>query len=590
MSRSECDAIRPLISAALDGELDDDEFVQLSEHLASCVECRQVHQDYTQLRDGLKATASPIPPPQVARKIWEETVEKPPPNVIVRLASRTGVTWGMSTMAASVVAVLVAILFVAHGYDQRSIPAVTSSQPELGATQQWPVSRPVEIEFSKQMDQDSVEKNLIIYPSSEQQRLPTSWSGNTLVIGRSEEQSVLLRPETDYRITILEHAKDRHGNPIGDFWMLQFRTGPPDVAFSTPTPDDSPTPSTENQFDFDVSLGDSWLAGGDDSEDSVDNSEEPIANDSPESQGDQGGNDQQEPSGEEDAEVVESTPTNTPQSEPVETASPEENPTETATPEPEPTAEEPTPEPEPEPTATPEPTPTPSPEPTATQQPEPTATTEPEPYAVRGAFAEIYWGRDEIREQLGKPVQDTRTFKASEQEFQRGLMFRQHDQDRLSIFVFVNDGLVSTHDYDFDPDQDDYVATQGEDGFYIPGGYFGKVWAEVPNISEALGYAITQDPEEEIEAVVQQFSNGMLIFSRGTVYVIYQDGSWDVFTVRSDSSGGFQGEDPNRESGQEEHVESVDPETPATGGHDDSASEPEDQEEPPGDNDGDPEQ
>jgi hypothetical protein len=237
MSRSECDVIRPLISAALDGDLDEDEFVRLSEHLASCADCRQVHQDYSQIRDDLRSTPAPAPPPEIARNVWQETVEKPPRSTIVRLASRTGLKFGMSTMAASIVAILVVVMFAAHGYDRSRIPTVASSQPIQESVQEWPVSRPIEIEFSKQMNRESVEHNLIIWPTSEQERLPTSWSGNSLIIGRSEDHSVLLRPETDYRITILEHAEDRHGNPIGDFWVLQFRTGPPDVAVATPAPE-----------------------------------------------------------------------------------------------------------------------------------------------------------------------------------------------------------------------------------------------------------------------------------------------------------------------------------------------------------------
>src|SRR5690625_65862 len=208
MNAKECEAIKPLISAALDGDLDEDEFIQLSEHLASCASCRQVHQDYTRLRDDLRAAPAPVPPPQLAKSVWKETVEKPPQPAIVRLASRAGLRFGMSTMAASVVAVLVAVLFLAHGYDQRSIPAIASSQPEQGTLQNWPVNKPIEIDFAKQMDRDSVRDNLIIRPTSERERLPTSWSGNTLIIGRSESHSVLLRPDTDYRIGVLEDARD----------------------------------------------------------------------------------------------------------------------------------------------------------------------------------------------------------------------------------------------------------------------------------------------------------------------------------------------------------------------------------------------
>ncbi|MEX2425425.1 MAG: Ig-like domain-containing protein, partial [Thermomicrobiaceae bacterium] len=235
MKHSECDAIRPLISAALDGDLDEAEFVQLSEHLAVCAECREIHQDYFQLRDGLRSSSSPTPPPQLARSIWQETVEKPPPPAIVRLASRASFKLGMSTMAASIIVVIVVAIFAAQGYDRQTIPVVASSQPVQNTTESWPVSSPVRINFNKDMNQASVMEHLVISPSAEQERLPTMWEGNSLIIGRSHDHSVLLRPETDYRITVLEEAEDHHGNPIGEHWTLRFQTGPRDVSITTPT-------------------------------------------------------------------------------------------------------------------------------------------------------------------------------------------------------------------------------------------------------------------------------------------------------------------------------------------------------------------
>jgi hypothetical protein len=533
MNRNECEAIRPLISAALDGELDDGEFVQLSEHLASCDDCRQIHQEYTQLRNGIRSTPRPAPPPQLARNVWQETIEKPPPGVIARLASRTSVRFGVSTMAASVVALLVAVLFVAHGYDQRSIPTVAGSNPEQEATELWPVSSAVEIEFSKQMDRDSVEANLRIGPTAEQDRLPISWSGNSLIIGRSEDHSVLLRPETDYRITILEHATDRHGNALANPWVLNFRTGPTDVAV--------PTPQEDEDRDLAVREADpttapwNWLAGGGDDEDAVDEADAPPVQADPDNSSE---NREQEQSVVENAEPAAvpqgETNTNTEANDDGQSA-----PEPTVTPEP----TQPESTPTAEPTSPPEPDPTP--EPVATEVPQPTPT--PEPVPVRGALGEVYWGRDEIRSQLGEPSQEARTFVASEQEFQRGMMFRQYFQNRDSIFVFVNGGTVQRFDNSFDPARHELAAEVYSEGLFIPGGYFGKVWSE-QGVVDSIGYSVTAEPVENIEAAIQEFANGILIYSRGRVYAVYTSGAWDVLSVRSESSGGYQGEDPNRES------------------------------------------
>jgi hypothetical protein len=552
MSRSECDAIRPLISAALDGDLDEREFVQLSEHLASCADCRQVHQEYFQLRDDIRSTPAPVPPPQLAEDVWNETVDKPPQPALIRLFTSTRVRFGMSTMAASVIGLLVVVLFVAHGYDQRSLPYISDSRPAQSATQDWPVSRPVEIEFSKQMDRDSVEDNLIIWPRTEQERLPISWSGNTLTIGRSEEQSVLLRPETDYRITILEHAQDRHGNAIGDFWVLRFRTGQPEVAIATPSPETDQTQEEERTLD--QSSGTQWMFGQGDQEDDSESAEptgEPVEESGSVSQ--QGTT--EESSGDEHSEEEHQTIPDQPEqpeqqeTEPTPEPDPEPTETETETPsdsqsgsesEPEST---PTPSPEPEPTATPRPEP--SPEPTGTAEPDPTAT--PEPYAVRGAFGEVYWGNSSVRDSLGTPSQEARSFLGSEQEFQRGVMFRQYHSDRDAILVFINGEPVRTFDHDFDPDVHDFPVEERDNGLYQPGGYFGKIWNENNSVARDLGYSISSEPIENIDAALQRFERGALLYSRGSVYVISSDGAWEVYTVRSDSSGGFQGDDSDHE-------------------------------------------
>ena len=541
MSRTECDAIKPLISAALDGDLDEQEFVQLSEHLASCADCRRIHHDYSHLRDGLRSEERPLPPPQLARNIWKETVEKPPPPAIVRLASRTGVRLGMSTMAASVVALLVAVLFLAHGYDQRTLPVVAASQPVQGSTQDWPISRPIEIEFSKQMNHDSVRDNLIIRPSSEQDRLPTSWSGNTLIIGRSEDHSVLLRPETDYSINILEHAEDRHGNTLGDFWVLQFRTGQPEVAIATPSPDSNESSPAE---DRDPASSTEWMFGQGDNDDGRDDDESVEAANDDEST-------EQESTESSASELQQSSSDQSDQNTSSESA---------PTAEPEPTQPESTPEPAP--TATPRPDPTP--EPTPTNPPAPTPT--PEPYAVRGALGEVYWGKRDVQDALGNPVQQSRSFLASEQEFQRGFMFRQFYQDRNAIFIFVNGGIVSTRNNNYDPGVHNYPVEEKGDGLYQPGGYFGKVWAEEGSLADQIGYAVRREPVENVDAEIQQFDRGMLLYSRGSVYVIHSDGSWEVHVVRTNSDGGFQGDDSESESNQNQdnrdQSESSEPGTP----------------------------
>lgn len=552
MTRRECDAIRPFISAALDGELDEHEFVQLSEHLATCPECRQINEDYSTLRSGIREIPRPTPPPQLAQTIRRETVEKPPPPFIIQLASRTGVRWGMSTMAASIVGLLVAVLFLAHGIDQRSTPAIASSQPVQESTQEWSINRPIEIAFSKQMDRESVEDNLIIWPSSEQDRLPIDWSGNTLIIGRSDERSVLLLPETDYRITILEHARDQHGNPIGDFWMLRFRTGPPDVAISTPTPGQDSEPESDDRAD----LGQSeWaFSQSDDGDDQVTPTPRTDSDSQSNSTSESSSSGQIEDSGGSPAPSS-GDPTSEPTAEPSPTQEtvtpPPPSPTAVPDSEAEPTQPRATPAPDPAPTPRPEPTPEPTPE------PEPSAT--PEPPGVRGPFGEVYWSNDSVQNALGTPMSNSITFLASELEFQRGLMFRQYHLNRNSIFVFVNGGRVELLDNTYDPDRHSFPFEDKGNGVFQPGGEFGKVWSEQEHLQQAIGYAVSSAPEENVDAAIQQFDRGIMLFSRGNIYIIYGDMTWDVFPVRSGANGGYQGDDPDREADLIDEIEDVVP-------------------------------
>jgi hypothetical protein len=542
MSRSECEAIRPLISAALDGELDEGEFVRLSEHLASCSHCRRIHHDYYRLRDGIRSVDAPAPPPDLTRTIRQETVEKPPPSTVVRFISRAGLRFGMSTAAASIVLIIIIAVFGFHTHQQMTHPAIASSEPVPGSEQIWPINRPIKIHFSKQMDQDSVLDNLTILPSSEQDRLPTRWDGNTLIIGRSEVRSVLLQPETDYFISIRQHALDVHGNPIAEFWTLSFRTGPADVAVSTPT--------TERDLQLDASETEEPTADSDPS------TEQPATEaPSPEGQasatpsggsGSGSAGDEDSRRDEDSDEPSGSGPSGSGSADDGDSSDP--TPMSTA---------EPTQTPEPDPTATPRPDPTPSPSPEPTATPTPTPPPSPDPIPVRGAFGEVYWGNESIQQSLGKPTQPEIVRMASAQEFQRGLMFRFVEVAGVPLYVFVNGGNVLNYNDSWTEDDGEFPGEAPSRDLHVPQEHFGKVWFEYQSaVADPIGYALTPEPGPNFDARVQQFENGQMIYSRGMVYVIYGDDSWERF--QDTNSGGFQSDDQINRSGDDPAPESGD--------------------------------
>jgi hypothetical protein len=539
MMQHTCETIRPLISAALDGELDEEEFVQLSEHLAACEQCRQIHQDYTQLRHGLKTLPPPSPPPQLRRSVRKSTVEKPPSSPVVRLISRTGIRLGMSSAAAAVILVIIVAVFGFHGYDQRSNPAIAASSPAQNHAGTWPINQPIRVTFSKRMDQDSVLAGLRIRPSSEQERLPVSWDDNTLVIGAAPDRTVLLIPDTTYTIFIMPDARDSHGNPIGDFWTLSFRTGPSDLSVATP-PESRPTepPLTEDgPATNENQAGDEQDDGASNANTGRTQTPEPVQDPEPT---------EERESEASETETVEQTPATEPdqqQGRSDDESSPTApEPTPTATPQPTAT---PTPRPDPTPTPTPEPEPTPEPtRPAATPTPVPTATPTPgpaEPIPVKGAFGIIYWGNEEVQGRLGEPVGQEYAVLASEQDFQRGMMLRRFDTSRRAIYVLTDDGRIRLVDDTWTPDDGEFGGSGPSDGLYIPTEHFGKVWTEQSDIADAIGYALSSTARDGFEARVQEFNNGHMIYSRGMVYVIFGDGTWQMFPGGSD----FQGTEPD---------------------------------------------
>ncbi|MEX2426519.1 MAG: hypothetical protein WD401_07130, partial [Thermomicrobiaceae bacterium] len=400
------------------------------------------------------------------------------------------------------------------------------------------------------------------------------WEGNSLIIGRSHDHSVLLRPETDYRITVLEDAEDHHGNPIGEHWTLQFQTGPRDVSMTTPTSLPTVEPDPGNQMNSsETATPGNWSPSQDD-QDEPDGEDRkgsqngqatvpaPTSEPAPESENAQNSQNQgdlqstvEDEANEEQSQTQEPQPTPTSQPDAGISTQPTESPEQN---------EQPTATPEPKATSTPEP------EPTPTEEPDPVPSAE--PYPVQGAFGEVYWGKDEIADALGVATQDARSFLASEQEFQRGIMFRQHNQTRNSILVFANGSPVRVFDNNYNAERDKLDASEQEEGLHSPGGYFGKVWHENESLQDIIGLAVTPEPHENIDGAIQQFANGQLVFSDGSVYVIYADGNWDVYSVRSGSSGGFQGgEDTDNESDQESDADEGDDspdQTEDSGGND----------------------
>ncbi|WP_448577013.1 zf-HC2 domain-containing protein [Thermomicrobium sp.] len=474
MNSHRCRRFRHLLSLYLDGELSVEDERRLRAHLAECTDCRRLLEDYRVLRERIRRLPPVPPPPQHLRDdLWKRIAVD---ERQYRRSQRFRLA--VASSALGVIVLLVALLSASLGYQRIQPPRVIASSPAGSSQQLWPIYQPIEIVFSKPMNEESVLANLRILPPGERDRLPISWNGSKLVIGADEIRRVTLLPDTVYQIAILADAEDRWGYRLGSAFVLTFRTSSAIVhALETPTPTAVVPSSTP-----------------------------PIA-----------------------TAVPTPAPPPLPPA-PSPTAAPSEEPSRTH---PAPPAVVSPPILDPSPTATPTPSLSPAPTPTPTPEampapitPTPTPPT-PEPIPVTGAFARLYWGNQTVQQRLGAPVSPALTVNAAELVFQRGIMVERFDTMTIYILEAAGTWRSVAEPTPTDPPLE---FREVEPNLWLPGGTFGQVW-EALALAEPLGFATESDLHVMTAgARIQTFEHGLLISSdRGFIYALYSDGTWQQF-------------------------------------------------------------
>ncbi|GAB4569025.1 MAG: hypothetical protein Kow0047_22120 [Anaerolineae bacterium] len=197
----------------------------------------------------------------------------------------------------------------------------------------------------------------------------------------------------------------------------------------------------------------------------------------------------------------------------------------------------PTPTPTPAPTATPTPiqTPTqeaaialPSPTPTATPSATPTPPPTPTPTVPATGCAVPFHASFAARlrdpgwvEQVGCPVMEATRASALFQRFERGQMILRQDM-RLVYIIYDNQTWRTVEDtwQDGDPVEDPTLTPPS--GLRQPQRAFGKVWRELTDVQEALGWATSE--EIPFDGVFQTTEHGELIAQPpDRVYVLLED-------------------------------------------------------------------
>jgi len=505
MDHRGCAEFRELISGFVDGELAPDERTRLTVHLANCADCRDTLETYRLIGTRIRAMP-PVPPPDhLIESIFADTIDAQPRRLFI-VTSRLG--YSLAAVAAVLLIFVVAIYLIVGGYQRGMQPGVSSSTPHNG--EMWPAQNPVEITFNKPMNHASVSAALAIIPPGEQQRLTIAWDGNTLIIGQNQT----LKPGTSYDILIRGNAQDKYGNTLGGDFRLSFGTTStvqamesptpfPTVALGatstpaadTPTSVEEPSPTTTNVT----------------AESTVPSSIQPTATTGSPGTGPTATapapSATATPADVAETATTEPLPTDTaqPTTEPLPTDTPEVEPTETSAPEPSPT--------EPEaPTATPTSSPTVAPE-------TPTEVTIP----VTGAFGDVYWGDSTIQARLGQPLAEASSTGALQLGFQSGAMY--YRADIGTIYVLVQGDQTWSSFLDTSSASDE--PQPGPDPtLWIPGGILGHLWRDESSVSDALGYAIDQYPAS-FSAQVQQFEGGIMVSSPDTIWILYDDLTWE---------------------------------------------------------------
>jgi hypothetical protein len=532
MRRQDCEFIRPLISAFFDGDLSPSESMELHQHLASCDGCRRIFDEYQRIRSGFRELPpSPPPPPDLARSVWSETVDRTPPSRLRRIVGETTTRVGLATAAVLAVIIVISAFLLVRGYNQNLPPTATYTVAQSG--QSWPIYRPIEITFNKPMDKTSVEENLKITPPGERDRIPLSWDHNTLIIGASSSESALFLPDTNYQVVVLAGALDSYGQALADPVQITFRTSAIADTAGTPTSVPSGTSNVtatagQNQQSANlppppssVSSSSSSTGQGTTTPSQPAATATPTKSPAPSPTPAQvpgsptgSGNTVHPATPTPTAQPTQpaATPTSASSGTPAATATPAGTPTQAATP----IVSDQTPDATPVASAT-------------TNTGTPTSNVVP----VTGAFGSVYWANTDVQKKLGDAQAPEAHMSASELGFQHGTMYERFDTNEIYV-------LLADNQWRSFPDT--WTAAEGEGGgpgpqenLWIPKGSFGKVWNSDPNLQQNIGYAVNSAAPHVMGGVVQQFANGIMLYSdQGFVYVVYDDGSWAPYP---DTSG-----------------------------------------------------
>lgn len=234
-----CERIRPLLSAYLDGELDAEGHAQVAAHLDGCQACARALDDWRALGQEIRALPD-VPVPAGMRSAFGTRLRGQRVFPVLRMSSLA------SALSAIVFVIALVVLAVGTSRTLQRMQTldrtaeVLATYPLDGATD-VPLDAKLTLAFARPMDRALVEAAIEIIPAMQ---LAFAWQEKTVIVVPFNDW----QPATAYTLTIATTAQEIEGGALEAPFVLHFKTvGASPTALLTPSPtmprQASPTPS-----------------------------------------------------------------------------------------------------------------------------------------------------------------------------------------------------------------------------------------------------------------------------------------------------------------------------------------------------------
>lgn len=147
------------------------------------------------------------------------------------------------------------------------------------------------------------------------------------------------------------------------------------------------------------------------------------------------------------------------------------------------------------------------------------------PIAQGETFGDAWRGSQDVVNALRCPIQVAFGFEATVQVFERGAMFLRPDTGEVWALAPGAGGDGRYWYVGRAPEDASLAGVTAPPGFSLPQGPLAAVWAGLPQVGDAVGFAL--QPPQPGDVNVQRYAGGSLFldFSSGQVYALLLDGS-----------------------------------------------------------------